>query len=73
MGVAVGHLLEHSVDHERRTIWVVEGEVAALLEIGTVLHCFLTFPTLVATAESAVVHCSVVARTFAGITVLALR
>ena len=73
MGVAVRRLLEHSVDHERRTIWGVEGEGAALLEIGTVLPYFLTFPTLVATAESEVVHCFVVTPTFAGMTVLALR
>ena len=56
VGVARCHLLGHSAGHEHQMIWVVEAEVAALLETGTVLHHHLTFPILVATAELAVVH-----------------
>ncbi len=63
--VVVGRLLGHSVDHERRMIWVVAGEVVALLEIGTVLHYHLTFRALVVTVESVVVHRSAVTQSFA--------
>ena len=71
-GVAVGHVLAHSMDHVRRmTLVVEEEEVAVLLEI--VLHCYRTFPALVATAESAVVHRSAVTPSSAAVFVLAWR
>lgn len=41
-------------------VWVVEAEVAALLETVIVLQYNLTFPALVATVELAVLHCSAV-------------
>ena len=71
VGVAVGHVLEHSMDHVRRMALVVEGEVAVPLEI--VLHCYPTLPALVATAESAVLHRSAVTPNFAAVFVLAWR
>lgn len=61
----MGHETEHPVDHERRMIWVVEGEVAALLEVGIVFHYDLVFLALVAMVELAVVHRSAVIRIFA--------
>ena len=70
-GVAVGHVLAHSMDDVRRMTLVVEEEVAVLLEI--VLHCYRTFPALVATAESAGVHRSAVTPSSAAVFVLAWR
>ena len=58
-GVAVGHLLEHLMDHERHLIWVVEGVAVAMMEIGIASHQYLTFPALAVAAESVVVQHSV--------------
>ena len=60
--VVVGHSLERSLDHERPVTWVVEGEVAALLEIEVAVPYYPTFPSLVVMVESAVVHHSAVTR-----------
>lgn len=63
MEEAEGRSLEQLADHEHRTVWVVEAELAALL--GIVLHCCLTFPALVATVELVVAHRSAVMSSFA--------
>ena len=55
-GVVVGHLLEHLADYVRHLIWVVEGVVVAMMEIGIASHQHLTFPALVVGAESVVVQ-----------------
>ena len=60
MGVAGGYRFELLAEHEHQMVWVVEAEVAALLETVIVLQYDLTFPALVATAELAVLHCSAV-------------
>lgn len=73
VGVMVDHLIEHSLDRERRRIWVAEGEVAVLRKIGTVLHCYQIFPALVATEESAVAGRFDVTPTSAVLLVLAWR
>lgn len=60
VGAVVGQLIENSMDHEHRMALVVEVEVAALFENGTVLHYYPTFPALVAKVVLAEVHCSAV-------------
>ena len=60
MELVVGHLFECWLDRERRMTWVVEGEVAALLEIGIAVSYYPTFLVLAAVVELAVVHHSAV-------------
>ena len=54
--VVVGHLFECWLDRERRMIWGGVGVAAALVEIGSGVFYYPTFPALVAMVELAVVH-----------------
>ena len=68
MEVVGVHLLEHLADCEHRVVWAAEAEVAALVELleaGVVERYYLTFPALVATVGSAVVHRPAVMSDFA--------
>ena len=59
------HLVDYLVDREHQMVWVVEAEVAALLETGTVWLDLMTFPALVAMVEWAVVQRPALMPTFA--------